>query len=93
MTTPTYDINAAIQALRKGKDLIGEDGILSPLIKQLAKTALAAEQDGYLTWRVLVAASCPTQVEIAIKHVNKLKDHNSILCDIRFESTDNYNSI
>lgn len=33
MTTPTFDINAAIQVLREGKDLTGKDGILTPLIK------------------------------------------------------------
>ncbi|XNG94537.1 hypothetical protein BCV43_20950 [Vibrio cyclitrophicus] len=41
----------------------------------------------------LVAASCPTQVEVAIQHVNQLKDHNGNKYNIRFESTDNYNSI
>ena len=48
MTTPTFDINAAIQALREGKDLTGKDGILTPLIKQLTEAALAAELDGHL---------------------------------------------
>ena len=48
MTTPTFDINAAIQALREGKDLTGKDDILTPLIKQLTEAALAAELDGHL---------------------------------------------
>ena len=48
MTTPTFDINAAIQALREGKDLTGKDGILTPLIKQLTEAALAAELNGHL---------------------------------------------
>ncbi|MCU8037994.1 IS256 family transposase [Shewanella sp. SM69] len=48
MTTPTFDINAAIQALREGKDLTGKDGILTPLIKQLTEAALVAELDGHL---------------------------------------------
>jgi hypothetical protein len=32
MTTlkPTFDIDAAIQSLREGKDLTGKDGILTP---------------------------------------------------------------
>lgn len=34
MTTSTFDINAAIQALREGKNLTGKDGILTPLIKR-----------------------------------------------------------
>jgi hypothetical protein len=40
MTAPTFDINAAIQALREGKDLTGKDGILTPLIKKLTKPRL-----------------------------------------------------
>ena len=48
MTTPTFDINAAIQALSEGKDLTGKDGILTPLIKQLTEAALVAELDGHL---------------------------------------------
>lgn len=47
MTTPTPDINAAIQALRDGKNLIGNNDILT-LIKQLTEAALAAELDGHL---------------------------------------------
>ncbi|MGI2151262.1 IS256 family transposase, partial [Shewanella oncorhynchi] len=47
MTTPIFDINAAIQALREGKDLTGKDGILTPLIKQLTEAALVAELDGH----------------------------------------------
>ncbi|MGI2155740.1 IS256-like element ISSod5 family transposase, partial [Shewanella oncorhynchi] len=43
-----FDINAAIQALREGKDLTGKDGILTPLIKQLTEAALVAELDGHL---------------------------------------------
>ena len=38
MTKPTFDIEAAMQALRDGKDLTGKDGILTPLIKQLTDT-------------------------------------------------------
>ena len=43
MTTPTFDIQAAIQALRDGKGLTGKDGILTPLIKQLTEAAMQAE--------------------------------------------------
>lgn len=32
MTTPTFDIQAAIQALHDGKDLTCNDGILTPLM-------------------------------------------------------------
>lgn len=45
MTTlkPTFDIDAAIQSLREGKDLTGKDGILTPLIKQLTEAAMQGE--------------------------------------------------
>ena len=51
MTTskPTFDIDAAIQALREGHDLTGKDGILTPLIKQLTEAALQAELDSHLS--------------------------------------------
>lgn len=48
MTTPTFNMEAAIKALREGKDLNGKDGILTPLIKQLTEAALKAELDAHL---------------------------------------------
>ncbi len=45
MTKPTFDMEAAIEALRAGKDLTGKDGILTPLIKQLTEAALNVELD------------------------------------------------
>ncbi|MBQ0720759.1 MAG: IS256 family transposase, partial [Gammaproteobacteria bacterium] len=39
MTTPTFDMESALKALREGKDLTGKDGILTPLIKQLTEAA------------------------------------------------------
>lgn len=42
MTNPTFDIQAAIQALRDSKGLTGKDGILTPLIKQLTEAAMQA---------------------------------------------------
>jgi transposase-like protein len=48
MTKPQFDMNAAIQALRDGKDLVGQDGILTPLIKQLTEAAMQAELDARL---------------------------------------------
>ena len=48
MTTPTFDMDAALQALREGKDLTGKDGILTPLIKQLTEVAMQAELDEHL---------------------------------------------
>ena len=43
MTKSTFDMEAALQALRDGKDLTGKDGILTPLIKQLTEAAMQAE--------------------------------------------------
>ena len=34
MTQANFDMEAAIQALRDGKDWIGKTGVLTPLIKQ-----------------------------------------------------------
>lgn len=43
-----FDMNAAIQALRDGKDLSGQEGILTPLIKQLTEAAMQAELEAHL---------------------------------------------
>jgi transposase-like protein len=48
MTTPTFDMEAALKALREGKDLTGKDGILTPLIKQLTEAAMQAELGAHL---------------------------------------------
>lgn len=48
MIQSTFDINAAIQALREGKGLVGQDGVLTPLIKQLTEAALQAELEAHL---------------------------------------------
>lgn len=48
MTTPTFNMEAALKALQEGKDLTGKDGILTPLIKQLTEAAMQAELDTHL---------------------------------------------
>lgn len=48
MTTPTFDMKAALAALREGKDLTGKDGILTPLIKQLTEAAMHAELEAHI---------------------------------------------
>ena len=48
MTKPTFDIEAAMQALRDGQDLTGKDGILTPLIKQLTEAMMQGELDQHL---------------------------------------------
>lgn len=44
----TFDFNKALEQLKSGKPLNGEDGVLTPLIKQLAEAALNAEIDTHL---------------------------------------------
>jgi transposase-like protein len=41
-------MDAALQALREGKDLTGKDGILTPLIKQLTEAAMQGELEAHL---------------------------------------------
>lgn len=48
MTKPTFDMDAAVKALREGKDLSGKDGILTPMIKQLTEAAMKAELEEHL---------------------------------------------
>ncbi len=48
MTKPTFDMEAALQDLRDGKDLTGKDGVLTPLIKQLTEAAMQAELENHL---------------------------------------------
>jgi putative transposase len=43
-----FDMEAAIRALREGKDLSGKDGIFTPLIKQLTEAAMQAELEEHL---------------------------------------------
>lgn len=44
----TFDFDAALKALRSGQDLNGENGILTPLIKQLTEAALKAELEQHI---------------------------------------------
>lgn len=48
MTHPTFDMEAAMQALRDDKGLTGKDGILTPLIKQLTEAMMQAELEQHL---------------------------------------------
>lgn len=43
-----FDVNAALDALRAGQDLTGENGFLTPLVKQLTEAALKAELEQHL---------------------------------------------
>lgn len=46
--TQDFDFNKAIEQLQSGKGLTGEDGVLTPLIKQLTEAALKAELEQHL---------------------------------------------
>ena len=46
--TMNFDMEAAVEALREGKDLSGKGGILTPLIKQLTEAAMKAELEAHL---------------------------------------------
>ncbi|SHO53930.1 IS256 family transposase, partial [Desulfopila aestuarii] len=45
---PEFDFNRALKDLQEGKALMGKEGILTPLIKQLTEAALEAELDSHL---------------------------------------------
>ncbi len=46
--TQSFDFNKALAELQSGKGLTGEDGVLTPLIKQLTEAALRAELEQHL---------------------------------------------
>ena len=46
--TQEFDFNKALEQLQSGKGLTGEDGVLTPLIKQLTEAALKAELEQHL---------------------------------------------
>ena len=46
--TQSFDFNKALAELQAGKGLTGEDGVLTPLIKQLNEAALKAELEQHL---------------------------------------------
>lgn len=48
MTKPIFDMDAALKALREGKDLTGKDGILTLLIKLLTEAAMQGELEVHL---------------------------------------------
>ena len=48
MTDSNFNFEDALLALQSGQPLSGQDGVLTPLIKQLTEAALAAELDTHL---------------------------------------------
>ena len=44
----SFDFDEDLKAIQSGKPITGSDGVLAPLIKQLAEAALSAEIDRYL---------------------------------------------
>lgn len=49
---PEFDFQHALEELQKGKALLGNEGILTPLIKQLTEAALEAEIDSHLSQEI-----------------------------------------
>jgi len=43
-----FDFPAALKAIQEGKPLLGKEGILTPLIKNLTEAALEGELDSHL---------------------------------------------
>jgi len=43
-----FDFKEALAAFQAGKPLLGEEGILTPLVKELAEAALEGELDSHL---------------------------------------------
>lgn len=43
-----FDFQAALKAIQKGKPLLGKEGVLTPLIKNLTEAALEGELDSHL---------------------------------------------
>ena len=43
-----FNFTLALKGLQEGKSLMGNDGILTPLIEQLTEAALEAELDSHL---------------------------------------------
>ena len=48
MMQANFDMDAAIHALRDGKDLVGKAGILTPLIKQITQSAMQVKLENHL---------------------------------------------
>ena len=46
---PEFDMDAALKALREGKDVGGKDGFPTPLLKQLTEAAMKAELEEHLS--------------------------------------------
>ncbi|SSP02016.1 mutator family transposase [Acinetobacter baumannii] len=44
----TFDFETALKQLQSGQALTGENGVLTPLIKQLTEAALEAEIENYI---------------------------------------------
>ncbi len=49
MRNQSFNFDEALKQLQSGKKLLGTDGILTPLIKQLTEAALQAEIEHYLS--------------------------------------------
>ncbi|WP_063655744.1 hypothetical protein [Candidatus Arsenophonus triatominarum] len=50
MRNQSFNFDEALKQLYSGKNLLGTDGILTPLIKQLTEAALQAEIEHYTSF-------------------------------------------
>ncbi len=66
MRNQSFNFDEALKQLQSGKNLLGTDGILTPLIKQLTEAALQAEIEHYLS-----TTSIDTRMAILEKRLNR----------------------
>lgn len=52
-----FDFQDALKAIQSGKPLLGKEGILTPLIKNLTEAALEGELDSHLAKEVVNSSS------------------------------------
>ena len=56
--TNEFDFSAALKAIQEGKPLLGREGILTPLIKNLTEAALEGELDSHLGHEEFATRNC-----------------------------------
>ncbi len=73
----TFDFEEALKSIQSGKPLLGEEGVLTPLIKNLVEAALEAELDSHLA-RELTANRRNGKSRKTIKSLNGGSVQNSV---------------
>ncbi len=92
-----FTFEQVLQDLRSGMDLLGSDGVLAPLVKQLTKAALQAELDAHLetedtpnrkngySSKTVKSASGSFEPQLVKKHQTHLTDEVIIICRRRLD--------